>query len=66
MKININDNIIELLSPIFLSELIVQQYGNINGIAIAVNQKIIPNCKWANYLIQDKDNIIIFQAIAGG
>ncbi|PPI86267.1 sulfur carrier protein ThiS [Candidatus Pantoea edessiphila] len=66
MKINLNDNLIELLKPTFLNDLIVQEYGTINGIAIAVNNKIIPRYQWSKYEVKDKDNIIIFQAIAGG
>ena len=36
------------------------------GIAIAVNQQIVPRQKWSEFQLAENDNISVFQAIAGG
>lgn len=36
------------------------------GSALAVNQNIIPRDQWDHIFIQDGDQILLFQAIAGG
>ncbi|PPI88327.1 thiamine biosynthesis protein ThiS (plasmid) [Candidatus Pantoea edessiphila] len=66
MKIIFNDSMLELSQPIFLNDFIINQLGHANGIALAINQKIVPNYKWEKYKLQDGDDIIVFQAIAGG
>ena len=39
---------------------------NSDGIAVAVNENIISNKEWKDYLIQDHDKIIIIKAVQGG
>ena len=36
------------------------------GIAVAVNEAIIPRSRWDKVVIQPDDNVDLFQAIAGG
>lgn len=46
----------------------LQQSGfkNIKGIAIAINNEVIPKTNWQNHLLRDQDNITIITATAGG
>ena len=37
-----------------------------SGIALAVNQTVIVADQWSHTVLQDNDNIQLFQAIAGG
>lgn len=37
-----------------------------NGIAIAINQDIIPKEKWPTTILADNDNILIIKATQGG
>lgn len=37
-----------------------------NGLAIAVNEQIVPHQQWPQFQLTENDNISIFQAIAGG
>ncbi|TDW49628.1 sulfur carrier protein ThiS [Flavobacterium sp. 270] len=37
-----------------------------NGIAVAVNNTIIPKLKWNSHFIQETDEIIIISATQGG
>jgi sulfur carrier protein len=39
---------------------------NSEGIAVAVNENIIPNKEWKNYQIENNDKIIIIKAVQGG
>ncbi|WP_437889423.1 sulfur carrier protein ThiS [Phytobacter sp. V91] len=36
------------------------------GAALALNQQILPREKWDQHYVQDGDQILLFQVIAGG
>ncbi len=36
------------------------------GIAVAINNKVIPRLKWDEQLVQHSDNILIIKATQGG
>jgi len=36
------------------------------GVALAVNQQILPREQWEKYLMQEGDSLLLFQVIAGG
>ncbi|MBU2916260.1 sulfur carrier protein ThiS [Reichenbachiella agariperforans] len=36
------------------------------GIAVAINDEILPKSNWEEYLIQENDNILIITATQGG
>lgn len=36
------------------------------GIAIAVNEQVIPKAEWATRLLQDKDEVLLIRATQGG
>jgi sulfur carrier protein len=40
--------------------------ANINGIALAVNDKIIPKSKWEEFCLQNGDHILAIGAVQGG
>uniref|UniRef100_A8G8F1 Thiamine biosynthesis protein ThiS n=1 Tax=Serratia proteamaculans (strain 568) TaxID=399741 RepID=A8G8F1_SERP5 len=66
MKIRLNDQPLELAQPLSISALLEQLERHQPGTALAINQIIIPRTDWANHLVQDGDDILLFQAIAGG
>ena len=33
---------------------------------LAINQQIVPREQWAQHIVQDGDQILLFQVIAGG
>jgi len=43
-----------------------QQLKNFKGIAIAVNNKVIPKTNWDNYELKDNDSVTIIRATQGG
>ncbi|CNI71235.1 sulfur transfer protein involved in thiamine biosynthesis [Yersinia massiliensis] len=66
MKISLNDELIELDNSLTVIGLLTQLGYNQPGSALAINQTIIPRDSWDNHLLQDGDDILLFQAIAGG
>lgn len=52
-----NNNLLQLLQQVSTSS---------DGIAIAINQEIIPKEKWKEYRFSNNDNILIIQATQGG
>lgn len=65
MKLQINGQVQEFAITV-LEELITALDKPEQGIAIAVNEQIIPRQQWASFTLSENDNISLFQAIAGG
>lgn len=38
----------------------------LKGIAVAVNEKIIPKTEWDNVALKSKDNVLVIKATQGG
>ncbi|CRK85916.1 Sulfur carrier protein ThiS [Candidatus Providencia siddallii] len=66
MNVIINDQIIELANQITVSELFTVLKRKTLGAAVAINKVIITKSQWETYLVNDKDEILIFQIVAGG
>ncbi|WP_279026381.1 sulfur carrier protein ThiS [Gibbsiella quercinecans] len=66
MKITLNERPIALAQPLTVNALLEQLEYQYPGTALAINQTIIPRAEWADHLVADGDDILLFQAIAGG
>ncbi|MRT06305.1 sulfur carrier protein ThiS [Ewingella americana] len=66
MKLIINDELHHFATPLTLLDLLKQLNHSQEGSALAVNQVIIPRHNWSSHMLADGDNILLFQAIAGG
>jgi sulfur carrier protein len=70
MNIIINDQTITLDIPgnqaMTVQQLLEHLQRVQSGTALAINQTIIPRSEWDAHQIHDGDNILLFQAIAGG
>ncbi|VFP80819.1 sulfur carrier protein ThiS [Candidatus Erwinia haradaeae] len=67
MQITFNDCLIEIPYPLAIDTFLAQQcYEVALGTALALNQTIIPRENWHDYQVQNGDEILLFQAIAGG
>lgn len=66
MHILINDQTMTLDAPLTVNQLFETLGRSTAGTALAINQVIIPKSQWDSHLINDQDNILLFQAIAGG
>ncbi|MGL5954948.1 MAG: sulfur carrier protein ThiS [Providencia rustigianii] len=66
MLIIINDQPMEMTEPMMVLQLFEKIEHPTAGSALAINQVIIPKSQWESHLLNDQDNILLFQAIAGG
>ncbi len=68
MKLLINDTSIELNGSTTILEQAVSQYGikDFKGLAVAVNNTVIPRTNWNNFELKDNDTITIIRATQGG
>ncbi|CDG22786.1 Sulfur carrier protein ThiS [Xenorhabdus poinarii G6] len=66
MNIIVNDQTITLNAPMTVQQLLEHIKRTQTGTALAINQAIIPRSEWRTHQINDGDNILLFQAIAGG
>ncbi len=66
IHVNMNDQSMTCQAASTLSSLLVVLNMPLKGIAIAINDQIIPQSKWETHVLNDEDTIAIFTAIAGG
>tara|TARA_B100000683_G_scaffold80255_1_gene79181 strand:+ start:252 stop:455 length:204 start_codon:yes stop_codon:yes gene_type:complete len=67
MKININNEEIIIKAGSSVDQM-VEQVDSIpkSGIAVAINQEVIPQSLWGSKVINTNDNVLIIQATQGG
>lgn len=66
MKIIINNNEVEVDTDTSLESLIESHIQSTNGIAVAVNEKVIKKEGWTDYILKGNDKILIIKAAYGG
>ncbi|QKJ88971.1 sulfur carrier protein ThiS [Paramixta manurensis] len=66
MNIIVNDRQMACSAPLTLTALLKQLSLHQPSTALAVNQTIVPHHRWDTQLLQEGDELVIFQAIAGG
>lgn len=66
MEITVN-NELKIIDDASLSVLINQLLGDkTKGVAIAINQNIIPKTNWESTSLKEKDSVLIIKATQGG
>lgn len=66
MNITVNDEQYSLDMPVTISQLLIQLEQPSIGVALAINETIVPRENWETHFINNGDTILLFQAIAGG
>lgn len=66
ISIKLNGEQQEVKENISLNELLILAKFPIKGIAIAVNQTIVPKQNWANTNLANNDELLIIKATQGG
>lgn len=66
MRITVNDDVMIFTKPLTVSALLAHLERPVTGVAVAVNQSIAVRDEWSNFIINDGDQVLLFQAIAGG
>lgn len=66
MRITFNDEPMQCREELTVATLLDQLCQLKPGIALALNQQILPREQWERQQVRDGDNILLFQVIAGG
>jgi len=66
MRIQFNDEPMECPDHLTLANLLTQLSLMKPGVALAINHTIVPREQWEAHWLHEGDQILLFQAIAGG
>ena len=67
MEIQLNNQSKEIAPGFSVQQLVDDTIGQKQkGIAVAINNNVIPKTSWAQYIIESNDNILIIKATQGG
>ncbi|MCE7054483.1 sulfur carrier protein ThiS [Algoriphagus sp. AGSA1] len=67
MEITYNDQIQEVKEETSVLDFVFSQIGEKqNGIAVAINDSIVPKSEWAMTYLKANDNLLIIKATQGG
>ncbi|CAN5175066.1 sulfur carrier protein ThiS [soil metagenome] len=67
MEIKINNDQIQVAEGSSVAHLVNFTFGEKQkGIAVAVNDAVIPKNNWNEYLLKDNDKVLIIKATQGG
>jgi len=65
MKVKINNKETDISSA-SLGKLAEELSLPAKGVAVAVNNKMIPRTEWESYALAENDNVVIIKAACGG
>lgn len=66
IEVRINDEALHLNAPCMLSQALAEYLTAPTGIAVAVNEEIVPRRHWDQHPLQSGDRVLVFNAVAGG
>ena len=66
MQIRLNGELLQLDASCSLEALLSAQNQLKAGVAVALNQQVIPRSQWSNTFLSEHDDVDLFRAIAGG
>jgi len=66
MDIYVNDSALSVDQHITIPELLKMIQSPENGIAVAVNDTIVPRSDWSSHVFREKDNVLVIKAHSGG
>jgi len=66
ITITLNERSVEVGDNSNILQLLQQVKSPLNGIAVAINNQIVPQNSWETVTLQSKDQLLIIQATQGG
>ena len=66
MKVQVNNKEVKITDASTITQLTEQLELSSQGIAIAVNNKMIPRTEWDKFVLHESDNLVIIRAACGG
>ena len=65
MQITVNDKVTEVVEGLSLKQLIEDLSVDENGLALAVNQRVINRTLWPQHALHADDQVTLFTVVAG-
>lgn len=66
MRIELNGQGMEIADSATIAMLIKELHLPDRGVAVAVNQKMVPQTEWADQALIENDKVLIIRAACGG
>lgn len=66
MKISVNNKETKMANGSTLADLAAQLELPAQGVAIAVNNKMVPRAQWNDTILNENDSLVIIKAACGG
>ena len=66
MVINLNNNSINISKETSLQQILKEYHISSKGIAVAINNQIVPRNNWSNTFFNEQDQLTIITATQGG
>ncbi|BEG98681.1 sulfur carrier protein ThiS [Bacteroides sedimenti] len=66
MKVQVNNQEMELSAQSSIQQLSETMELPQAGVAIAVNNKMVPRTQWHQFFLQENDQVVIIKAACGG
>lgn len=66
ITIRVNEKLMEIEEFATVSHFLEKTNTTVNGIAVAINNTIIPKASWNSKQLHNNDNILIIKATQGG
>ncbi|WGE36543.1 sulfur carrier protein ThiS [Actinobacillus genomosp. 1] len=66
MQIFINNQPLDVAENTSIQMALALSQTNLQGVAVALNQQIVPKSEWQSYLLREGAKLTVFKAIAGG
>ena len=66
MKINVNKQIVEAADGASIADVLAQLSFPANGIAVALDNKVVPEALWSETVLTDGSSLTVIRAVCGG
>ncbi|WP_300799254.1 sulfur carrier protein ThiS [uncultured Alistipes sp.] len=66
MEVFVNRRPVEVGEPMTLAELLVREGIPAEGVAVAVNNRVVPRAEWAATPLGEQMKITVIRAVCGG
>lgn len=66
MKVTVNSKETEVLDGCTLAQLALSLELPERGVAVAVNNRMIPRTQWESHVLQPNDSLVVIKAACGG
>ena len=66
MELNLNDQLLTVAPEVTIPELLNSIGSPLYGVAVAVNDTVVPRSDWELFRFSERDNVLVIKAASGG